>query len=307
MSSALSPGTLRSAVEQTTQRALRLGALLPIRTVQVRVEEADVRFLVRSVSSLVRKQADRRLRAAAGEKGAQRGNPFLPPEPELTVCDLGEAHLAVLNKFHVLDRHLLVVTRRFEHQESLLTEADFHALWLCMDEYEALGFYNGGALAGASQPHKHLQVVPLPLVPGESEVPIAPLLAALAPGAGVQRIPAFAFSHGLARLDVLRASPREAARRTLEVYRRLLQAVGIGQVLVEGEPRQSAPYNLLMTRRWMLLIARSAECWHGISVNSLGFAGSLFVRDRAQMDLIRARGPLAVLAGVARPWEGPPA
>ncbi len=301
MSSELSPGTLLSAVDRTTERALRLGALLPIQTEQVWVEEAGVRFLVRSVSGLVRKQADRRLRAAAHGSWGQLASPFLPPEPELTVGRLGEAHLAVLNKFNVLDRHLLVVTRRFEHQEALLSEADFHALWVCMAEYEALAFYNAGALAGASQPHKHLQVVPLPLVADDHRVPIAPLLAALPPGSGVLQVPAFRFAHRLVRLDVDPQFPREAARITLQLYRRLLQAVGIDEVLVGGEPRQSGPYNLLMTRRWMLLVARSAESWEGISVNSLGFAGSLFVRDRAQIDLIRARGPLAVLRGVASP------
>jgi ATP adenylyltransferase len=35
-------------------------------------------------------------------------------------------------------------------------------------------------------------------------------------------------------------------------------------------------------------------------VNSLGYAGSLFVRDREQIERLRAHGPLAVLAAVGR-------
>ena len=37
-------------------------------------------------------------------------------------------HLSVLNKFNVLDHHLLIVTREFEPQETLLTLDDFEAL-----------------------------------------------------------------------------------------------------------------------------------------------------------------------------------
>ena len=53
--------------------------------------------------------------------------------------------------------------------------------------------------------------------------------------------------------------------------------------------RQSAPYNLLATRRWMLLVPRSRDCFDSVPVNALGFAGSLFVRDEAQMQAAKAR------------------
>ena len=68
---------------------------------------------------------------------------------------------------------------------------------------------------------------------------------------------------------------------------------------MNGELHQSAPYNLLVTRRWMLLVPRSAECVEGVSVNALGFAGSLFVRDAAQMEVIKRLGPMTVLQRAA--------
>ena len=49
----------------------------------------------------------------------------------------------------------------------------------------------------------------------------------------------------------------------------------------------------------MLVVPRCAECWHGISINALAFAGSLFVRDREQLELIRRTGPLSILQAVA--------
>ncbi len=135
----LQPGSLRSALERTAREALRRGALRPIETEQLVIDDAGVRFLVRMVSSLRRKEAERRSGAGPRDEEGRARNPFLPPEPELTVSQVSRSHLAVLNKFNVLDRHLLIVTRRFEHQETLLTPDDFRALLACMDEYPMPG------------------------------------------------------------------------------------------------------------------------------------------------------------------------
>jgi ATP adenylyltransferase len=51
----------------------------------------------------------------------------------------------------------------------------------------------------------------------------------------------------------------------------------------------------------MLLVPRTLERVECISVNALGFAGSLFVRDTAQMQIIRGLGPMTVLERVAVP------
>jgi len=293
----LTPGSLRTALARTTAHALECGALLPIQTDQAFVEQGGVCFLVRSVSTLARKQAQRCLRSAQGPV-----NPFLPPEPELTLGAVSETHLAVLNKFYVLDRHLLLVTRRFEHQETLLGPEDFQALWRCLAELDALGFYNGGEKAGASQVHKHLQLVPLPLLPDIVEVPMSPLLDLASRGGGVQTVPGLPFLHAFTRLNPgAQTRPDVAAETTRVLYQEMLDAVGITAVGSQGQRRQSAPYNLLVTRRWMLLVRRSRESWEGISVNALGFAGSLFIKNRAQIDVIRAQGPLGVLSGVGAP------
>jgi ATP adenylyltransferase len=51
----------------------------------------------------------------------------------------------------------------------------------------------------------------------------------------------------------------------------------------------------------MLLVPRSEERVEGVSINALGFAGSLFVRDAAQMKVIERLGPMAALQRVALP------
>jgi ATP adenylyltransferase len=49
----------------------------------------------------------------------------------------------------------------------------------------------------------------------------------------------------------------------------------------------------------MMLVPRRAEHSEGVSINALGFAGSLFVRNETQMDIIRTRGPMSMLKQVA--------
>lgn len=252
----------------------------PIATTSRVVDEAGARFIVRVVDSLARKDAARlaqKTKVRASAPGAV--DPFLPHDEALHVADVSASHRCLLNKYPVLDAHLLIVTRSFVEQEALLDLADFEALWACLPaDDDVLGFYNGGEVAGASQRHKHLQAVGLPLddlVPG---VPIEPLLGSALP-----------FTHDLARLDG--ASPADA----LDAYRAMLERLGLA---APGDTRQAAPYNLLVTRRWMLVVPRSAERFEGISVNALGFAGALLVRTPEDLERVARTGVLGVLRAV---------
>lgn len=291
----LANGGLAAALAARIRSALACGALRPIHTEQVEIDEGGVRFLVRVVSSLARK-AQHSARAPSGPAA----DPFLPPEPELTVAEPSATHVAVLNKFNVLDSHLLIVTRGFEHQETLLTPEDLQALFLCMAQLPSLGFYNGGAAAGASQTHKHLQMVPLPLAADGPPLPMVPLFAQ-GPEAGLGTCPGLPFRHAFARLSRPVCADPSLVTEAHGLYLGLLGALGIRGVQVGGEVRQSAPYNLLVADDWMLAVPRVAECFGSVSVNALGFAGSLFVKDRRRLEAVRAAGPMAVLKAVAGP------
>lgn len=291
-------GGVRTAIAEAAHRARTTGAMQPIVTEQRIVWDGGVRFLVRKVSSLIRKEGERRER----DRSSQAANPFLPYEAELFVTDVSDTHLALLNKFNVIDDHLLIVTRHFAHQETVLDQSDFFALIACMREFDGLGFYNGGKVGGASQMHKHLQLVPLPLAPEGLSVPIEGLLAPSGQRARVRHIPELPFRHAFCEVDVAPERNLEAAARELAaLYRNMLACAGIAPITSGDETRQSGPYNLLVTNRWMLLVARRSECCHGISINALGFAGSLFVRDDEQMRKLQHLGPMAVLRAVAMP------
>jgi ATP adenylyltransferase len=278
MSETMKPETLWPALRRRTELALAGGALHPLATRSERVTDGGVRFVVRVLDSIERKRT-------AGR--AQRGNPFLPYDDAMFVADVTDTHVALLNKFNVIEHHLLIVTRSFEDQEEPLTLEDFEALWTCMAGFDGLGFYNGGEAAGASQPHKHLQMVPLPLARGDHGAPVEPLLE----GAGEEPGPVagLPFRHAVARADAF-AGDRvgDAARVSLDLYKRMMDSLGA----------PGRPYNLLVTRAWMMFVPRSREHFESVSVNALGFAGSLFVRDERELQLLKQVGPMGVLRRV---------
>ncbi len=292
----LQRGSLGPAIAGRTRHARACGAMRPIETTEEIVTDAGVDFLVRRLSTLERKeQARKRKEQAAGPV-----NPFLPHEPDLFVADVSDTHFALLNKFNVIERHLLIVTRAFVDQETLLDVGDFEALAACMAEVDGLAFYNGGAGAGARQPAKHPQPASPRLAKTGSPVPVERLLRALGGKTGILRVPGLAFGHAFAWMDYLSFEDvKVAARQMHACYRELLAAAGLRAVQTGDEARQSGPYNLLATPRWMLLVPRRKEHFDSIAVNALGFAGSLFVRDEAQIQVVKRAGPMAVLQGTA--------
>jgi ATP adenylyltransferase len=284
-------GALREYIEDRTAAGLASGALQSIQTESEIVRQAGVNFLVRRVSSLRRKDHQRFAAAAA-----KQSNPFLPYDPELYLGDLGPRHAAVLNKFNVVASHLLLVTRAFVHQEQLLDRDDFGVAWTCLNELDGLVFYNGGQVAGASQAHKHLQWVGLPLAEQGPDLPIEALFGQIHYDKGIGRSAGLPFVHAIAAceevLSDLGADRAALVERSLELYHELLRQVG----LAPSASRQLGPYNLLLTRRHMLLVPRSEEFVEGISLNALAYAGALLVRSDEQMERVRSLGPLGVLS-----------
>lgn len=299
----LQPGLLQSVVDDRFREALRCGALQPIETRMQVIEQDGIRFAVRIATNLQRKDAARAQQEKAGRAHGRPVDPFQPPEPELVVGGLSPTHFCLFNKYNVLDHHLLIVTRDYEDQETLISYEDFAALWRCLAEIDGLGFYNAGTTAGASQPHKHLQLAPLP-PPGPDgiRVPIEAAFADIGTGipGQITRASRLPFRHALTALDP-ELPPEPAAAETLHLYRAMLDVLGIAAVADGPALRQSQAYNLVMTRRWLLMVPRATERFNGISVNALNFAGLIFVRTPEQLALLEQAGPLAALAGVCSP------
>jgi ATP adenylyltransferase len=292
----LEPNTLWTKVSESTAHALQRGALWPLPTHYEFLEQQGIRFLVRILANLIRKDEAKQKQVQQSTSGTQP-NPFLPYDKDLFVTEVSDTHICLLNKFNVIEHHLLIVTRAFAEQESALNLADFEALWTCMQEFESLGFYNAGQVAGASQRHKHLQVIPLPVAAQAPRIPIEPVLQAAEYGA-ISGMAALPFLHRLSRLDLSTTQSSATAQILLEHYQTMLNAMALDSVPATAHP---GAYNLLVTRQWMLLVPRVRECFQGISINALGFAGAFLVRNRQQLQLLKAHGPLTALTGVTLP------
>jgi ATP adenylyltransferase len=293
----LVPGTFWRDVADCTRRALENGALVSISTRCNRIEDHGVSFVVRVSDNLLRK---RKAPETTGQ--SVNRNPFLPPDPALTVGTLPPHHVAVLNKFNVLPNHVLVVTRGFEHQEQPLTAGDFSAVAAGLDG-NSLAFYNGGKTAGASQPHKHFQLVPLPLGEPDREhepgIPMDTLFHRA--GSGIDTVPALRFRHAFTRLDADPADRPAFGGACLRAYTAALEALGMSATGEHPDTGRLPPYNLLLTGHWLLLVPRQVEHYQGISVNGLGYAGSLFVSSPDKLEQVRAAGPMRILEAVSIP------
>lgn len=252
---------LWTAAAATSARARASGALAPIDTREAGVVDHGVRFSVRQVEAV-------RLKRALPPR-PPGFDPFDDPEPDLRVLDdWTPGYRVILNKFPVFADHLLLVTRGFVAQEDPLGDDDFAAAWAALDAADGLIFYNGGPRAGASQPRRHLQLVRTPLATGPEPYPTVDWLLRQT------------------EFPVWGTDKPARDRACSSSYREGLRALG----LTAGDP-----YNLLLTRERLVVVPRTAEHAAGISLNALGYAGSIYVRDDGELQRVRERGPVALL------------
>ena len=221
-------------------------------------------------------------------------NPFLKPDPELTVGPIGDEHVVILNKFPLCERHLVLARREFEEQLLPLVRSDFAALAIIMAEAGGIGLYNGGTAAGASQRHKHVQW--MPEAEGNASLQLfAPGLPADLPEQGVATHPALAMKHCFVRVHCGKGVAVDLAADSM--------AAGFARACDELDLKPGAdgllpPFNLLVGDGCLLVLPRSQEHFEGISMSAVCFAGTLYTRTSEQIEAVRRVGPLQAMAAV---------
>ncbi|MGA1621565.1 MAG: ATP adenylyltransferase family protein [Synechocystis sp.] len=284
----LTPGQLWPRLVEQSRYALRMGALQPIATESSCLAVGETQFMVRILANLHRKKT------TTQQQRQEKRNPFLPFEADLLVGYFSQTHLGLLNKFNAVDHHLLIVTRQFEDQQTPLNPPDFAAAVQVLQEKPGLIFYNSGPIAGASQPHRHLQWIPFPLGENGHAFPLASLFTQ-----ALTEPNALPFKLAIAPLTADSLGSGDGGHHCHQIYRQLLQ-----QLDLHPDPSQNpCPYNLLMTADFLCVIPRSQESYQGIAVNALGFAGGLLVRDQAQLQTLKALGPFNLLQQVGIPQD----
>lgn len=285
--------SLLEKIKLVTEKALEKKALRPILTQYQILEQDNIPFLIRMIENLERKDNEKKK-----QKQKQSNipfNPFLPYDRDLFIENIRDNHVAILNKFNVFDHHLLIVTREFQEQESALNLDDFLALWTVLLEINGLGFYNSGKLSGASQPHKHLQLVPYPLAKEIETIPINDLVLSYKNSQEIVTLKELPYLHSIEFFeDIKNKSCEELGQITVEKYHKLLDRLNIK--IENNKPSQN--YNLLITKDWMMIIPRTQEKYQSLSINSLGFAGAFLVKNEELLNLIKESNLLKILAKV---------
>lgn len=156
---------LLDLIKQRTERARKSGELQTIFSDRKIIEDKQLQFSVMVKKADVKTERPVNL---SSSPGSTNSDPFLPPyAPDLHVEEWQPASVSpssyalLLNKFNVMNWHVLIVTTTFVSQFTALTNDDLLVLYEVVSELKCLGFYNAGKEAGPSQPHRHLQIVPL--------------------------------------------------------------------------------------------------------------------------------------------------
>ncbi|KAJ1818268.1 bifunctional AP-4-A phosphorylase/ADP sulfurylase [Coemansia sp. RSA 2599] len=281
---------LDSLVHTRYSQAIAEGALLFTESTVSLQPERDVEFEIRYVPALAKKPSSK-----PREKQMSKGfvNPFLPFDPRLHVKRLGSSHQLLLNKYCVVPHHLLITTAEFKQQGEPLDESDFAAVLETTSSLSRpqIVFYNSGEESGASQPHKHLQVLPMPQYftapPSER---IWRRSCSYMESSTVAISKDLPFAHFGISVDVKNSSSADLATAYCTTLAHLTAAYG-----------KEASYNMIMTPTALMLFPRRFSSWQGISINSLGFAGLVLCKSTEELGIVSNTGVLTILSNVGYP------
>lgn len=178
---------------------------------------------------------------------------------------------------------------------------DFDALYAATADLDGLAFYNCGGHSGASQRHKHFQILPRESL-ADGKVPLEALLGDLL-GEGAAPLEPATVPAWRGRLaHSVAAVPEAPTGSDLEMcYDGLLAAAGLAAsrdgVDHTGDLDWAGSHNLLLTKRWMLVVPRTRGGGpSGIGANAVGFAGFLLVDSLDDLEKLGSLGPTDVLA-----------
>ncbi|KAJ6259603.1 hypothetical protein Dda_5241 [Drechslerella dactyloides] len=169
--------SLRSLAFATYRRALKAGAVHFSETEVHNLSHDGINYQIRYAPNLLKKPV---ANLAADRPPPPKANPFLPPDAALYISPVQDTHYVVLNKFPVHPGHFILATADFRHQNHPLATSDLSAILAVLknwntdipsDDNDApdearlqnclYGFFNSGANSGASQPHRHVQFLPV--------------------------------------------------------------------------------------------------------------------------------------------------
>ncbi|KAK0212889.1 ATP adenylyltransferase-domain-containing protein [Desarmillaria ectypa] len=246
----------------------------------------------------------------------QRPDPFNPPyNPNLFVGylrneDQEEEYVVLMNKYSILRSHFLLVTKEFKSQTLPLVPDDLVQTYaLLTAAYKArqnmFAFYNCGDLSGASQPHKHIQLI---AVENDDGPPIEALARAVtleAPDKPFSLTSLPYANHVFRFPQRLSSMPRDKIEHVLSTAFLSLLDLAISTIRHALDyPAGKPSYNVIITLEHMHVIPRREENFvlqetgDNLSVNALGYAGMLLVKSERELEAVKSEGAGKILRGV---------
>ncbi|ODV90527.1 hypothetical protein CANCADRAFT_16256, partial [Tortispora caseinolytica NRRL Y-17796] len=285
-------------ISQVYKKALENKKIVFTTSEPIMINEGPFSFEIRHAPSLANKPL-----FTPPKKNAPPFDPFSPPEKDLIVEELHDYYV-LLNKFPLVPEHALLVTKQFVSQNTPLIEPD---LGNAMSVLKSLNssterwfcFYNCGANSGASQPHKHMQFLP---IPDDFQTYFDHICHAYKTDSDGTwdhtrkplSHPEIPYAHFLVPLSGTE-DESELAMKFSQLLARVLTILR----------RAEAPisFNFAMTTEWMAMVPRTQEVYSdgdvSMSINTTGFMGFLLARTQQEVDYIKAVGPLSILKALA--------
>ena len=211
-------------------------------------------------------------------------NPFCPWEKVLEIDNIGDKHQLILNKYPVQKGHILLITNTWKPQNGWLDVSDWIAIQKVNKDTSGLWFFNSSPIAGASQPHRHFQL----LRRSKEEISCPRENWFLE-----TKLDKDSDSKLKNSIIVSKFNFFENSTSLFEVYLYLCKKIGLGDPFNDKKPRY--PYNVLITNTWIAIIKRSNDHIHGFSINGLGFAGYLLVTEKSDINFLKKFGPEKLL------------
>ncbi|KAI8721248.1 hypothetical protein NCS52_00572000 [Fusarium sp. LHS14.1] len=252
-------------------------------------------------------------------------DPFKNPPEALRIADLGPSHRLVLNKFAIAAEHFILATNEFKDQDHLLERDDFAAIRACIDGYDnaeggdgLFTFFNSGEFSGASQAHRHIQMIPISrmkdgLGPDSPWSVVADQLTVKDKlfGTIAAKLPFTAIARNISGMD---ADQLHSTYLTMYQKGCMVEATLTRHPKHDNEPSLKGPsrisYNLAMTKDTMVLIPRLSDKIHledangkplgiKLSVNGTILAGTVLVKEARDYQMIQ-KFPGALKRGLER-------
>ena len=211
-------------------------------------------------------------------------NPFNPWEKILEVDKIGTNHQLILNKYPVQKGHILLITNTWRPQDGWLDINDWIAIQMVNEDTSGLWFFNSSPIAGASQPHRHFQL--LRRDHGEIICPREKWFLDLENNNDQD-------SKLKKNAVVSKFNFLDNSINIYNLYLELSKKIGLGNPIDDEKPR--FPHNILITNNWIAIIKRKYDHVHGFSVNGLGFAGYLLVTEKSNINYLKKYGPEKLL------------